>query len=336
VSARPPRVSVLLPVKDAAPTLPECLASLLGQTLTDLEVVAVDDGSEDGSLACLERAAAGDPRVRVLRTEGAPGLVGALNTAYRAARGPLLARMDADDVAHEERLQLQAQALEGPLHADILGTRVAVLGGTANDGMQAYVAWSNRLSDDAAIRRDLFVESPLVHPSVMMRAAVLYDLGGYRDYEGPEDYDLWLRAAAAGLRFAKLEKTLLLWRDGPGRLTRSDPRYAPDRFRERKVASLLEGPLAGRDAVVWGAGQIGKAWARSLLARGVPVRAFVEVDPRKLGQRIHGAPVVGVAAVPGLGPALHLAAVGQPGARERIRLEARRRAVPDEDLIAVA
>jgi glycosyltransferase involved in cell wall biosynthesis len=323
-------------VKDAAATLPECLASLLGQSLTDFEVVAVDDGSEDGSRGCLERAAAGDPRVRVLRTQGAPGLVGALNTAFRAARGRLLARMDADDVAHEERLQLQAEALEGSTNADILGTRVAVLGGTENDGMQAYVEWSNRLGDDAAIRRDLFVESPLVHPSVMMRAPVLLDLGGYRAYEGPEDYDLWLRAAAAGFRFAKLDQTLLLWRDGPGRLTRSDPRYAPARFRERKMGALLEGPLAGRDVVVWGAGQIGKAWARGLLSRAVRVRAFVEVDPRKLGQRIHGAPVIGVASVSGLGPALHLAAVGQPGARERIRLEARRRAVPDEDLIAVA
>ena len=335
MSAATPRVSVLLPVKDAALTLPECLASLRGQSLEEHELLAVDDGSTDGSLGLLERAAAEDPRLRVLRTD-TPGLVGALNTAFRAARAPLLARMDADDVAHPERLQRQADALEGAGEADILGTRVAVLGGAANAGMQAYVRWSNRLLDDAAIRRDLFVESPLVHPSVMMRASVLLELGGYRDYDGPEDYDLWLRGAAAGFRFGKLKETLLSWRDAPARLTRKDPRYAPACFRARKLDALLEGPLAARDAVVWGAGRIGKAWARALRARRVKVQAFVEVDPRKIGQRIHGAPVVGVSSLSALGPALHLAAVGQPGARERIRTEALRRGVRDEDLVAVA
>ena len=88
--------------------------------------------------------------------------------------------------------------------------------------------------------------------------------------------------------------------------------------------------------MVWGAGKIGKTWARALLARGVRVRAFVEVDPRKLGQRIHGAPVVDVAAGSALGGALHLAAVGQRGARERIRAEARRHQLADAELVAVA
>jgi glycosyltransferase involved in cell wall biosynthesis len=335
VTAETPRVSVLLPVKDAAATLPECLASLRAQTLSDYEVVAVDDGSTDGSAALLERAAAQDSRVRVLRAE-APGLVAALNTGLRAARALLLARMDADDVAHEERLRLQVEALQGDGAPDILGSRVTVLGGTANAGMRAYVDWSNALLADEAIRRDLFVESPLVHPSVTMRTRLLRALGGYRAYDGPEDYDLWLRAAAWGARFAKLDETLLLWRDSPARLTRSDPRYAPGRFRERKIEALLEGALLAREVVVWGAGQIGKAWARALLEKGVRVRAFVEVDPRKLGQRIHGAPVVDVASGSALRGPIHLAAVGQPGARARIRAEARKHGVDDSDLVAVA
>ena len=138
MNASAPRVSVLLPVKDAAATLLECLASLRGQSLHDHEVVAVDDGSTDGSLALLERAAKGDPRVRTLSMD-APGLVAALNTGLRAARGIFLARMDADDVAHLDRLRLQAQALECHPAPDILGTRVTVLGGTQNAGMRAYV-----------------------------------------------------------------------------------------------------------------------------------------------------------------------------------------------------
>jgi hypothetical protein len=328
---------VLLPVRDAAETLPACLDSLRGQTLRELEVVAVDDGSSDGSGELLEAAARDDPRFRVLRRP-ARGLVPTLAEACEAALAPLLARMDADDICHPDRLRLQAERLEEEPALDVLASRVRLLplpGGSP--GMAAYVEWQNGLLDHDAILRDRYVESPLVHPSVMLRAATVKALGGYRDHAGPEDYDLWLRAAAAGCRFAKLPEVLLDWRDSPGRLTRRDPRYAAARFLELKLASLEAGPLAARPPlVIWGAGPIGKAWARALRARGHRLAAFVEVAPGKLGQRIHGAPVLPVeqALVPA---ALHLAAVGQPGARVRIREAARALGLRDgEDLIAVA
>jgi hypothetical protein len=204
--------------------------------------------------------------------------------------------------------------------------------------MQSYVEWQNGLLDHEAMARDRFVESPLVHPSVAMRRPAVEGLGGWRDFDGPEDYDLWLRAFDIGLRFAKLAEVLLQWRDSPGRLTRADARYAPERFLAVKVAALRRGPLApDRPVVIWGAGTIGKAWARALQAAGQPLGAFVEVDPRKLGRRIHGATVVPVTealAVPG---PLHLAAVGQRGARERIRAEATALGLVDGvDLLAVA
>ena len=330
-------MSVLLPVRDAAEFLGQCLSSLAAQTLEDHEVVAVDDGSTDGSRAALDAVARADPRVRVLPAEGR-GLVAALATALREARGPLVARMDADDVAHPERLAVQCSRLEADASTDILGSRVRLVGAASgNEGMRAYVEWQNALLDHAAIVRDLFVESPIVHPSVMARTAILRALGGYRDVDWPEDYDLWLRAHAAGRRFAKTRETLLDWRDRPDRLTRTDPRYAPERFLALKLEALLAGVLREpRPVVVWGAGPVGKTWSRALAARGRPVAAFVEVDPRKIGQRIHGAPVVAVAeaARPG---ALHLAAVGDRGARERIRVEAARLGLADgRDLVAVA
>jgi glycosyltransferase involved in cell wall biosynthesis len=332
-----PAVSVLLPVRDARRTLPACLRSLLAQTLRDHEVVAVDDGSTDGGGELLEDFARRDPRLRVVRTP-ARGLVAALNTARVLARGSLLARMDADDVAHPERLALQAARLRADPATAILGCRVRLVGGPrgGNAGMRAYVRWLNGLLDHDAIARDLLVESPLAHPSVMMRAGALQALGGYRDFDGPEDYDLWLRAWRAGLRFAKLDETLLLWRDGPRRLTRRDPRYAAPRFQALKLAALLEGPLRGaRRVVIWGAGPIGKGWARAL---GSPrVAAFVEVAPGRIGQTIHGAPVVAVKDALRWPGSLHLAAVGRPGARARIREEASGLGlVEGRDLTAVA
>lgn len=334
------RLSVLLPVRDAQDTLSECLGSLRSQTLTDHEVVVVDDGSSDTTPACLETWAREDPRLRVLRTPRL-GLVPALNLALAEARAPLVARMDADDVAHPERLEKQARRLGEDARVDVLGCRVELVcetGVPPAGGMRAYVDWSNGLLGHEAMERDRFVESPLVHPSVAMRRQTLLDLGGWPDLDGPEDYELWLRCFEAGLRFEKLDQVLLRWRDRPGRLTRADPRYSPARFLATKVAALGRGPLAsGRPVVVWGAGDIGKAWARALKQAGHQVRAFVEVHPRRIGQTIHGAPVIAVVDAAGLRGPLHLAAVGQRGARERIRVEAARLGLVDgHDLLAVA
>ncbi len=329
---------MLLPVRDAALTLPEALASLGAQTLCDHEVVAIDDGSTDASPGLLDAAAREDPRVRVVHA-ACRGLVASLNHALDLARAPLVARMDADDVAAPERLELQAARLGVDPGHGVLGSRVRLLDapGLANDGMRAYLSWQNQLLDHAAIARDLYVESPLVHPSVAMRTATLRGLQGYRDTDGPEDYDLWLRAHAGGLRFAKLEETLLDWRDGPSRLTRRDPRYAPARFLEAKRRALFAGPLQdGARVVVWGAGKIGKAWGRALVEAGRPPTAFVEVDQAKLGQRIHGATVVDVAGASRYADAWHLGAVGQPGARTRIREAAAGLGLPVERVLAVA
>jgi hypothetical protein len=249
--------------------------------------------------------------------------------------------MDADDVAHPERLAIQAARLGADASVDVLGSRVRLTGDTprGNSGMRSYVEWSNGLLDHEAIVADMLVESPLVHPSVALRTEALRRLGGYRDVSGPEDYDLWLRAHQAGLRFAKTPEVLLEWRDRPERLTRTDPRYLPERFRDLKIAALLAGPLqaAERPVVVWGAGPIGKGWARALASRGRRIAAFVEVDPRKIGQVIGGVPVVAVHAARDFPAALHLAAVGNREARGRIRSVAAELGLAEgRNLVAVA
>lgn len=330
---------MLLPVRDAQDTLPECLDSLAAQTLGDHEVLAVDDGSLDASLEILRAYARRDRRLCVAST-ARRGLVAALNTGLGLIRAPLIARMDADDVADPRRLELQAERLALEPDLTVLGSRVSVLSqpAYANAGMRAYVAWQNGLLEQTAIVRDLWVESPLVHPSVMLRSAALRALGGYRACGGPEDYDLWLRGHAAGWRFAKRAESLLAWRDAPSRLTRNDLRYAPERFRALKIGALARGPLAGdREVVLWGAGRIGRGWSRALRAAGHRVAAFVEVNPRRIGARLHGAPVVSVARAASFRGPLHLAAVGQPGARERIRVAARELGLVEGcELIAVA
>jgi len=317
-----PRLSVLLPVRDAAPFLEQCIASLRRQTWQEFEVVAVDDGSKDGSAAMLERWADADPRVALLR-QPARGLVAALNAGLAACRGELVARIDADDVAHPRRFELQIDLLDR--HPEITVASCLVRHfpwSRVSTGFRQYESWLNALVTPDAIARERFIESPVAHPSVVVRRLALTEVGGWRDPDWPEDYDLWLRLAERGRAFAKVPALLHFWRDHGGRLTRRHRRYAVERFLACKAAFLLSGPLAKASrVVVWGAGQTGRRLSKHLLAGGAALASFVDIDEAKIGRTLRRVPIVAPEGLPGLlGPGcVVVAAVSSRGARELIR-----------------
>src|SRR5262249_19610341 len=151
-------ISVLMPVRDAGPYLAASLASLRRQSFRDFEIVAVDDGSSDGSGEGLERAAQRESRLRGLR-QAARGLPAALNVALAAARRPGIARHDADDLSHPERLALQRAWLGDHPRTDVLGCQVRLLPrGFAGAGMRRWVAWHNRLLDHEAMAREALID----------------------------------------------------------------------------------------------------------------------------------------------------------------------------------
>jgi hypothetical protein len=168
------------------------------------------------------------------------------------------------------------------------------------------------------IEHDLFVECPIPHPTLVVRRCAFEAVGGYRDLAWPEDYDLVLRLWAAGYRLGKVADVLLHWRESSTRLSRVDSRYAPDAFRRCKLAYLSR-RTGNRRIVLWGAGPVGKAFARALLDERFRVDAFVDLDPRKIGQQIHGAPVIAPSDIARYRHAYVLAAVGQRPARAEIR-----------------
>lgn len=159
----------------------------------DFEVVVVDDGSTDSTPHILDSIAARDPRVRVIHTDR-HGIIDALNTGIAECRGELIARMDADDISHPRRLAMQVALMDEHPEVSVCGTLVRMfprwqlLG-----GLVRYEQWLNSLVTHEQIVRDIFVESPLAHPSVMMRRDELVAIGGYEEHGWPEDYDLWLR-----------------------------------------------------------------------------------------------------------------------------------------------
>ena len=315
-----PAASVLLPVRDAADTVAEAVQSVLGQSLRELELVLVDDGSRDGTRALLRELARTDGRIRLIE-QPRRGLVPALQAAARAARGAFLARMDADDRCHPRRLERQLRWLRRRPELGAVGCLVESFSAEPlTDGWLAYERWLNGRRSAAEIARDIYVESPLAHPSVTLRRAAYEQVGGYRDFDGPEDYDLWLRLVGAGWQLAKVPAVLLQWRDRPGRLTRRDPRYRPAAFLALKAHHLARGPLARerRPIWIWGAGRLGRKLCQALEAEGIRPAAFVDIDPKKIGRQRRGLPVLPRERLRAGGVAL-LVAVPVPGARALIR-----------------
>ena len=319
-----PKVSVLMPCYNTAATLATALDSIASQTLGDFEVVAVDDGSTDETASILSSRAQRDQRIRVLRREHA-GIIPALNAGLAECQAALVARMDSDDLMRPTRLEKQAEYLDDHPEMEVVSCLVAGFpAGEVREGFQLYLEWLNSLRDDESIRREMFVESPICHPSVMFRKSAVLALGGYQENGWAEDYDLWLRAALAGWRFAKLPEVLLDWRESPDRLTRSDSRYSLENFIRAKARYLAIGPLADRDAVIiWGAGMHGRRLSKHLLRAGVPLAGFVDIDPKKIGRTRRGLPIFPPEELMGWwnqaeNPAM-LASVGARGARELIR-----------------
>ena len=313
------RISILMPVRNEAAYLPAALSSLARQTLRAWELVVVDDGSSDETPVILAAAARRDTRIRVIRRESG-GLVAALNTGLAACRAPLLARMDGDDISHPRRLELQAAYLDAHADTGLVASNFRHFPrSTLKQGMLSYETWQNSLDCHDLIMRDRFIESPFVHPSIMARRDLIEDAGGYRDCGWAEDYDLWLRMAHAGTRFARLPLPLFFWRDHPGRATRTMSEYSADAFRACKLHYLRQDFLRDqRSVVIAGAGLEGRSWQRLLAGAGISVSSWVDVDPRKIGRDLHGAPVTGTDQLLAQRGRI-LVAIGVRGARDQFR-----------------
>ncbi|MFC1688760.1 glycosyltransferase [Pseudomonadota bacterium] len=312
-----PLVSVIMPVRDGGDFLAAAVQSILDQSLPELELLLVNDHSSDGAIRQLPST---DDRLTILESRDR-GVSPAFNAGLARARGKFIARMDADDIALPQRLERQLDYLEAHSETDICGTCVEIFSDQEiAGGNQRYQAWLNSCRTPEVISRELFVESPIPNPSAMFRSEAIRRLGGFADPPWPEDYDLYLRADAAGMKMGKPRGCLLRWREHSDRLTRTDPRYSSKNFQAAKAHYLVNGRLPeGKPVVIWGAGPGGQMMHDELLAAGGAVEGFLEVHPRRIGGQKRGLPVWPLDEIVSLGQFFVLVAVGSAGARPKIR-----------------
>ncbi|HET7535966.1 MAG TPA: glycosyltransferase [Candidatus Didemnitutus sp.] len=352
-----PAVSVVMPVHNAAATVARAVASIEAQTLTDWELLAVDDGSSDASREILLELADNDPRVRVL-TIARSGIVAALNAGLAGAESPLIARMDADDESHPERLAEQAALLAAKRELGLVGCLVEFGGDRrVSAGYALHVDWLNSLVTPDAIALNRFVESPFAHPSVMFRRELVEEWGDYRDGDFPEDYEMWLRWLEAGVVMGKVPRPLLTWHDAPARLSRTDRRYDPEAFfrikaeyvarwlKDRQVERDLrarskrveDAALHPRPIWIWGAGRPTRKRAAYLEAHGVAISSYIDIDAKKTGRKVGGVPVLAPKELPPAGEVFVLGYVSSRGARELIRADLKKRGyVEGQDFLMCA
>lgn len=317
-------ISVVMPVHNGGRYLQAAVNSILRQTHEPLELILIDDFSTDGAINAL----AFDERISILDSPKR-GIVPALNLGINNAKFPFIARMDSDDIAHPQRLELQLQFLLDNPDIDIAGAKVTLFRdtGSIGKGYQVYQEWINQQCTAEQISHSFFIESCIPHPSAMMHRDVLSKLGGYNDTTWPEDYDLWCRAHLAGLQFGKPDHPALLhWRDHDLRASRTEQRYAKQQFLQCKARYLSQW-LRQKDiskCVIWGAGKTGLKMHDYLEQNGIQISSFVDVNPKLKGAQKRGKQVHIISQDPSTDELAALApfaviSVNARGARDKIR-----------------
>jgi len=268
------------------------LRSIRRQQEVDFECVILDDGSSDDSLDIARRMAQRDSRFRVF-AESHKGIVESLIRGTAYCQADLIARIDADDWMHQDRLGLQADMLTRQHELDAVGCFPRIFPRRPlSNGRRAYEEWLQSQSDPQTIWLDRFIECPVAHPTLMIRSEAL-KANPYRDRGWPEDWDLMLRILRKGPRIGTVPRRLVGWRDNPGRLSRTHENYELSRFTACRAWHLSRDFLKDQSRyVLWGYGRTGRALCRALAKLGHVPELIVDVHPRRIGQRIHDAEVI--------------------------------------------
>lgn len=198
-------ISVILPVYNAAPYVEECIRSLMNQTYKCLEIIVIDDGSSDSSFEIISRLAAEDNRIRLISRPN-KGLISTLNEGLATSLGEFVVRMDADDVSDLKRIEVQYEYMMKNPECDVVGSSAILINalGVAIGKKDVPIAKED-------IHAHMLINSPLLHPSVMIRRSALND-ERYSDEDYlVEDYGLWLRLNKWG-NIRNISKPLIYYR----------------------------------------------------------------------------------------------------------------------------
>jgi glycosyltransferase involved in cell wall biosynthesis len=275
------KIGLIVPFFQAFGYLDRAIESVIAQTYTDWELILVSNNGDKESRDIAEKWVRLDSRVSLIE-EPQQGIAYALNTGLLSCNRPLVARMDADDIALPHRLEKQVSFLQS--HPDIGAVATQTDFSSAigeSQGYQLFVEWQNQIISPDDHRKNRFVESPLAHPSIMFRRELIDKHGWYSEDHVPEDYELWLRWMDKGVQIAKIPEKLLIWNDHAWRLSRTHSNYVEEAFDKVKchyLAKWIKRTVPdSKKIVVCGTGKKSKQRAQLLSQYGINITGFTDV-----------------------------------------------------------
>lgn len=272
-----PLVSVLIPVYNAQATLIEAIESILTQTLQDIELILVNDGSTDNSSKIINDLKKRDNRIKHIQVQHA-GIVNALNTGLEHCNADYILRMDADDISLPDRIEKQLNYLIKN-NLDLCSTQVQFFSeSTIKDGLKNYQDWLNL---NQPINQKIFIENPLPHPSWLVKKSTYIYLNSYQNNSWPEDYDFILRAYLSGMKLGMVDEELTRLRQHENRLTWTDKTNSLNSFMRCRAHYLNKWLLinnkTNKNLLFWG----GRTALKLAETMNVKPRYFIDVDKKK-------------------------------------------------------
>lgn len=312
-------ISILMPVFNTEPYLRQCLDSIIQQSFTAWELIAVDDFSTDGSTRILKNYSCREPRIRYMRNDS-KGIIYALEKAYHSCRGDIIHRMDSDDIMPIDKLEILYKVLTQNGRGSVATGKVRYFSDEweVKRGFRDYADWINQHIEQNTIFEEIFMECPVASPAWMMYRKDLEAIGGITDDRYPEDYDLVFRMFIHGISPFGTSQIVHLWRDWSDRASRTKNEYSDQLFFDLKLHYFLQNKYQkNRSFVLWGAGPKGKNLYRRLKQRGLSV-IWVTENSNKIGHNIYGTVLLDPKEAP-LQSAQVIVAVSQPEGKRNIR-----------------
>lgn len=281
-------ISIIMPVKDTALYLTDCLSSIVNQTFRNWELIAVNDDSADNSLELLMAFSEKDERIKVYNNQN-PGLLNALRLGYKHASGQLIHRMDSDDKMPQMKLEwmLEAWMKNGKGSLVTGGTSYFKDDGEVGDGFKRYDTWLRNVAKNQTHQAEMFRECVIPSNCWLVHREDFERIKGFEPNDFPEDYDLCFRFICGDLKIIGLDKVLHFWRDRDDRISRNWEVYRDNRFFELKVRYFFSFSRdESRPLVLWGAGKNGKDLAKVLLKKE-PNLTWITDNSNKIGKHIY-------------------------------------------------
>ncbi|WP_104733852.1 glycosyltransferase family 2 protein [Hanstruepera ponticola] len=313
-------ISILTPFKNTAEFLPECLDSVINQSIDNWELIIIDDHSTDNSHSVVSNYANKDSRIKLFTNEG-NGILDALRLAFKKSEGNFITRMDSDDIMIPNKLETLVENLEKFGKGYVAVGKVKYFSNIGiSDGYSKYERWLNKLTETGTNYSEIYKECVIPSPCWMMHREDLITCDAFNPDLYPEDYDLTFRFYKHSMACIPCDEILHLWRDYSTRTSRTHEHYAQNYFLEIKLKYFLELDYdSNRPLVIWGAGFKGKTIAKLLLDNQVPFHWICD-NPKKIGKSIYDQLMLPFSFLETISSPQSIITVASPKAQKEIRL----------------